>query len=430
MAQDKTRFISGLLVTPFGTGVGLGPDTDDVADTRQVGAAVTQNISPGAVTGDMAATEASDIFAAESHFVADMAATEASDTFSGDVSKVNLNPVWINSGGRGDNSNSTTLVLNLPAGFDREGEDYVPLGGYETAPGGNGHDYGGLEPFGGWTPRSNITPGNLLIAALYRRFSTSNSDFVVTWPDGWTEINTYVTNKNSGGTPAYICVSYAYRIADGATDGTSITITVNQQSYFYGHIEQYTGNIPTADAIGVHSQHSTFLTNGATASIDGITSTTDGSTAWVSIFGNNMTFNSATSYFASGTYNNLFAATNMLTADDEFLGAAGDTSATTTIALSPSQEWSTFTLEIRSVGLVPEGDLDVTEARDTFAATGTVPIIATMAANEPVDVFAATGTVPFHSTLAATEASDIFLAVGSDAVFVGPGRRAFAVINH
>jgi hypothetical protein len=61
---------------------------------------------------------------------------------------------------------------------------------------------------------ANIAAGNLLIATLL----TGPSGAGVTWPAGWTEISDdFLTD---------ILLSHAYRIADGVSDGTTVTVTL------------------------------------------------------------------------------------------------------------------------------------------------------------------------------------------------------------
>ena len=66
----------------------------------------------------------------------------------------------------------------------------------------------------------------------------------------------------------------------------------------------------------------------------------------------------------------------------------------------------------------PTGTMVVTEASDTFAASGLVTDFGTMAVTESADTLAGVGTVTDFGTMAVTEASDTFAGVGSVLVTV------------
>jgi hypothetical protein len=124
--------------------------------------------------------------------------------------------------------------------------------------------------------------------------------------------------------------------------------------------------------------------------------------------------------------NSLFLVVNQINSGGtnwsyNYVGEATYTSPQTSIAASfgaSVARWGLIVLALDGSNPVvsPTGTMAVTEAHDTFAATGLTPDTGTMAETEAPDIFAAIGTVGYPGAwgyLACTEAKDIFAGVGN-----------------
>lgn len=236
--------------------------------------------------------------------------------------------------------------------------------------------------------------GDLLIGMV-----SVNNGSAHTWPSPWTQFKNHSNNS--------VTTSLAYCYVDGSETAPTVTWTGNQAAR--GMIVNYRGAKADPDGIGNTADNGGNNTSSACTSP---ATTADNSILVAVLSANNMTLNLTND--ASG-YTAKAAAANISIQDVAIPSSGG--SQNFALTLSPSQVWQTFIVELVKDEPV-SGDLDTTEAADTFAATGSSTHTGDLAATEAADTFAGTGTPIIIGDMAVTEAAGVFAATGTSG-FIG-----------
>ena len=236
---------------------------------------------------------------------------------------------------------------------------------------------------------SSRTTGNLLIG-----FVTIGNNTAVTWPAGWTPIDSSIVDMS---------MSYAYCYVTGSETAPNLTWNGSQENA-RGIIVQYAGTAASSP-IGATNKHQDFSVGAVTMTDAGITTTAANST--VGILGNFefVSVPTISGYAQRGSYDSTFALY------DVAMSTLGSTSTAISQSLGSFVGYQLFGFEILAAGST--GTWSSTEVVDVLAATVYVAVDGPWISTGAIDVFAATGSPIDDAAWASTDVVDVFAATGT-----------------